>query len=230
VAGTPVLLRWALSVAFAATGGYCLVRCTGTGHRRVDRVDDLAQAVMATIMIAMLWAWDRGDPWGIQSSVFAVASGWFAVRAVAGGVRSAGRLGTADGRDRGLWHQSVVMGAMVWMLLCMPPAPGGGSPAGGAMPTMAGMGDRPGFTVAGFDLITVAAAVYLIAAAPWWLWQWRTALSPARGPATPGCTDRLGCTDRPSGTGSAAGLIAAADPACQALMSVAMGAALLMMR
>jgi hypothetical protein len=208
MAEAAVILRWTLSFAFTLNGCYCLARCTGQGHRRMDRVGDLAHGGMAAVMLAMLWAWDHGDAWGVQALVFAAAGAWFIVRALAGGETKP----TAS-PGRGLWHQGLAMTGMAWMLLRMP-----------AMPATAGhvMAGMTGQHVGGLDAPTTALGAYLLIAPAWWVWRMRAAPMGSTRAAVLVCAGGSGCTRR-------AGLVAVADPVCQALMSLAMGTALLIL-
>ncbi len=203
-----VILRWALSFAFILTGGYCLARCAGKGHRRVDRVGDLAQGGMAVVMLGMLWAWDRGDAWGLQALVFAAAGAWFTVRALAGKEN-----GPPASPGRGLWHQGLALTAMAWMLLRMPAMPAFAT----ADHTMVGMTRQP---VAGLDPLIAGLGAYLLVAPVWWVWRWRNRL--VRRPGTHVLV-------RTSEAVRRVGVTAMADPVCQVLMSMAMGTALLIL-
>ncbi|GIH15942.1 DUF5134 domain-containing protein [Rugosimonospora africana] len=183
-------LRWPLALAFAALGGYCLVRCVWpaarSGHAVCDRVSDAAHAAMSVAMVAMLWAPRPGDRWGLQPAAFAVLAGWFLVRAT----------GRAHSRRHriGLVHQGVVMAAMCWMLLAASPVGssvsgvlGGGS---ATMPMPGAVGHATGAVTTGAvtsgAVTTGVLAGYLALAALWWLRAATVAGSPARASTADG--------------------------------------------
>jgi hypothetical protein len=107
--------RIALTVAFALIGAVCGWRAIrGAACRtRNDRIDAATHLSMSASMVAMVWFRPWLPDW--QMAVFAVAGGWFVVRAVQAG-------GTAAERLRRL-HHGLVLAVMVGMLYRMMPAP-----------------------------------------------------------------------------------------------------------
>lgn len=121
-------LRAALTVAFVASGGYCLLRCVGTGTQRGARlrVNDAVHVVMAVEMIVMVWAPAVPDPAGIRLAVFALAAGWFLVQATGVPLGRSALVPAAPGpacaahpRPGRLLcaHHALLLGVMVWMLV-----------------------------------------------------------------------------------------------------------------
>ncbi len=142
----PLLVRAALTVAFSASGAVHLWRCLAGPARRpgngIEVVNDLIHLLMSVEMVAMAWRAPLRDRWGVQLTVFAVATGWFLVQAIAPlpvGSVVFGAAGTSDLRCRA-WsarHSSRALGAraaclqhaiiaavMVWMIAVMPAADG----------------------------------------------------------------------------------------------------------
>jgi hypothetical protein len=114
-----------------------------------------------------------------------------------------------------LWHQGLAMTGMAWMLLRMPTMPASTA----ASHSMVGMTAQP---VGGLDALSAALGAYLLVAPAWWVWRWRAAPMRVMRAGVQACADGSGSARR-------AGLTAVADPVCQALISVAMGTALLLL-
>ena len=154
-------LRWALTVVFAALGGYCLLRCAlpaswHDGQRWSGRVSDGTHVAMSAAMVAMLWALTDGDRWGIQMAAFGAATAWYLVRAVAGRRSRHDRIA--------LVHQGVAMGAMFWMFFAVSGLLDTSEPA------MPGMNMPDAAHSATGRAVTLGLAGYLALAALWWLW------------------------------------------------------------
>jgi hypothetical protein len=132
---------------------------------------------MSAVMIAMLCTREHGDRWGLQLSVFALATGWFLVRALDSGHRP-GRAGPPRGTRLGLLHQAVAMAAMFWMILSMSHPAGPASPAGMrmSMPGMAaGHVDPLSAPALPATTTTLVLAGYLAVATVWWVGRHRAA-------------------------------------------------------
>jgi hypothetical protein len=215
----PLAVRWSLTVVFAGAGAYCVLRCALPAtammrHRLVDRLSDLAHVAMNTSMITMLWTWWGGDRWGLQLTFFALAMGWFLVRAVDPGSRSAQAIGHCGPR-LGMVHQGVAMAAMLWMILSMP-APGGPGASRSAMsmgaPEMGAHHVGPlSPSALPATVTTLGLAGYLAVAAIWWAGRYRAATV---GPPTANAAMVFGI---------------AGDAACQALMTAAMSLTLVIL-
>jgi hypothetical protein len=133
-------LVWTLTVVFAATAGFCLLRCVvpawiGASRAVVHRVGDCWHAVMALGMVGMLWPWGMHVPALPQNVVFGAGALFFGLQLV--------RPPAGHGR-RALALHAVMMLAMVWMVIAMPLSMGTGF--GGITP-MPGMPGMPGMTV-----------------------------------------------------------------------------------
>lgn len=163
----PLLARVALTVAFSASGAVHLWRCLAGSPRRpgngVDRFNDLIHLLMSVEMIAMAWRAPLHDRWSLQLTVFAVATGWFLVQAIAPLPVRPGMCGAVDISDlrhraaparqsrRGLGaraaclQHAIIAAAMTWMIADMSAADGiAAMPAAGPAPVgtaehMAGM-------------------------------------------------------------------------------------------
>ncbi|MDA3645694.1 DUF5134 domain-containing protein [Saccharopolyspora indica] len=128
----PLLLRWILTVAFAAAalwGLHRLIRAepiatvsgrlvrTGQGQdvpgSPVVRISAAWQVVMSAAMIAMCWPWGMAIPVNPQLVVFGAMAAWFLV--LAAGVRWC----TGHRRWQQLHHAAMAAG-MCWMLAAMP--------------------------------------------------------------------------------------------------------------
>ena len=175
-----------LTVLYAATGGYSLLRWASlgagiSGHHG-DRVAELSHLVMSVAMIAMAWAY--GGPAGnaAQIVLFTVLAGYFLTRLPVG--RSGARLGGCPAPG---FHLLMCL-SMVWMVAAMPLLMGGmpAGSAGGHMHDMpmggadsAGQdGQPPAPTPSWAVVVTVAMSVALLAAAAYWLR--RAVRTPAR--------------------------------------------------
>jgi hypothetical protein len=128
-------LVWTLTVVFAATAGFCLLRCVvpawiGASRAVVHRVGDCWHAVMALGMVGMLWPWGMHVPALPQNVVFGAGALFFGLQLV--------RPPAGHGR-RALALHAVMMLAMVWMVIAMPLSMGTGSGGVTPMPGMPGM-------------------------------------------------------------------------------------------
>jgi hypothetical protein len=145
----PLVVRATVTVVFAATAVLHLVRCldlmrcrarlpAGARTGGVARVNDLVHLLMSVEMVAMAWRGPVFGWWSLQLTVFAVATGWFLVQAVAPLPVGSIRLGAADVPEmqrraaperqpcptvaaRGACIQHAVVAAvMTWMIAVMP--------------------------------------------------------------------------------------------------------------
>jgi hypothetical protein len=156
-------LRWIVTVAFAAAGIVCALRCVRQGPVHC-RVSDVLHALMCAAMIAMAWPAGMDLPRIPQLVLFAVATAWFAGMLAAGATGHGGRWS--------LGHHTLMMAGMAWMLFVMPAvmagmtvhdaASGGGHDhhAGGAAVTM----NSPAHVVV---VAVVLAVVFLVAGTAW---------------------------------------------------------------
>jgi Domain of unknown function (DUF5134) len=97
-------LRWTLTLAFAGTIVFHLVRWlrrAGPGH------EDALHLVMGVAMIVMIWPSGQAVPRGAWIAGFALSAGWFLARAV-------------DSRRLVPLFFATTMGAMVWMTVAAP--------------------------------------------------------------------------------------------------------------
>ncbi|GIE95329.1 DUF5134 domain-containing protein [Paractinoplanes rishiriensis] len=101
-------LRWALTVAFAATAGFHLVRVLRPAAP-AERLTEALHLVMGASMITMIWPWGGILPAPAWIAIFVPATGWFVARAA----RSAGQ------RVAPMFFASATA-AMVWMSAAMP--------------------------------------------------------------------------------------------------------------
>jgi hypothetical protein len=104
-------LRWLLTVVFAATAVFHLVRCLRPSRRRAaeHRFSEVLHLVMGTSMIAMIWPWGEVVPVAVWIAVFTMSAAWF----IAGVAWSAGRRLVPA-------FFATAMGTMVWMGASMP--------------------------------------------------------------------------------------------------------------
>ena len=148
----PIVARAALIVVFATSGVYCLLRCALWSRTRAcgaahGRMSDIFQVAMSAAMVAMLATGFGGDRWGVQLTVFGVATGWFLTRALP-------RVGR-EART-GLVNHAVMMGGMFWMTFTMARSGHMGMP--GAATAVVGSSAIVGAGIAG----------YLAVASVWW--------------------------------------------------------------
>jgi Domain of unknown function (DUF5134) len=190
----PLAFRVVLIAVFAAVGGLHLLRClngslpfVGAG---VERVNDVVHLLMGVEMVAMTWG--GRDRWDVQLTVFAVATGWFAIQAI--GVLPFARL-TADvgqpdrsipdghrratpaprqgrvvcARTAGAQH-AIVAAIMTWMIAAMPVV---GSPAAAStsvhMSAMATPAVPTADHIALSPYLGALLGGYLLLTTPWWL-------------------------------------------------------------
>jgi len=179
-----------LTVLYAATGGYSLLRWASlgagiSGHHG-DRVAELSHLVMSVAMIAMAWAY--GGPAGnaAQIVLFTVLAGYFLTRLPVG--RSGARLGGCpapvppadvplDGVDGGRHAAADGRYARGLGGRHMHDMPMGGADSAGQD------GQPPAPTPSWAVVVTVAMSVALLAAAAYWL---RRAVRNSGTPRGPG--------------------------------------------
>lgn len=152
-----VPLSVALTVLFALSGGYSLLRWAslraGVAGHHGDQVAELSHVLMSLGMIAMVWAYGGGTGDAVQLIAYLALSGYFLTRLVRG--RTTGRPGCpAPG------FHLLMSGSMVWMVAAMPLLMAGSvaGPSGGMQMdgmTMGGM--TMGGTGTGLDARPVTA-------------------------------------------------------------------------
>jgi hypothetical protein len=158
-------LRWIVTLAFVATGVFCLYRLVRQGPA-VHRVCDVLHVLMSAGMVAMAWPGAMNFARVPQVLLFAAAAAWFVGMLVLGGEGHA-----AHGR-LSLGHYALMMGGMAWMVLVMPlamtgmvmSAPASGEHAGMSMGGPAMSGNAPLHVVV---VAVVFAAVFLVAGVGW---------------------------------------------------------------
>lgn len=180
-----LLLRWLVTVGFAGTGCWFLVRGV-RGASVADRISAVAHVVMSAGMIAMAWPWGMSLPVAAQVVVFSAAALWFCALLL-GWMPSECR----EGRHAHA-HHALMMGAMVWMLVTMPDMPvgsggGGHHHHGNAASDVLAQGPaEPG--PSGFVFaIGLLAGTYFVLASSGWI---SSALESARGFADAADADR----------------------------------------
>ncbi|MDT7629872.1 MAG: hypothetical protein QOI50_1802 [Pseudonocardiales bacterium] len=147
-----VPLSVALTVLFALSGGYSLLRWAslraGVAGHHGDQVAELSHVLMSLGMIAMVWAYGGGTGDAVQLIAYLALSGYFLTRLLRG--RTTGHPGCpAPG------FHLLMSGSMVWMVAAMPLLMAGSvaGPSGGMQ--MDGM--TMGGTDAGLDARPVTA-------------------------------------------------------------------------
>jgi hypothetical protein len=164
-------VRVAVTVAFLATGGFCLWRCVelARSRRLGDRIGYGAHALMSGSMVAMVWSPPRLVGW--QMAIFALGCGWFVVQALGVPVASLRPLtGSAypvapmahagrGGRIRCL-HHAALMAVMVWMFHAL----SAGSMAMPGMKTSGATGLTLVLATTGTVYAVVAAVLLAVAA------------------------------------------------------------------
>jgi hypothetical protein len=254
----PVAARVVLIAVFCAVGLWHLLRCLsgsarfgGAGVERVvgagtDRANDLVHLLMGVEMVAMIWGGPRPDPWDLQLTVFAVATGWFAVQAIGvlpvslvttdagrpdgrgqhvqGPAKSAPRPARVASARSACAQHAIVAAAMTWMIAAMPVAGGSGAarPAvhmsGMAMPAVSGLGHA-----AISPYLGALLGGYLLLTTPWWLAAAHRK-SPGRQSAVPRQVRGAGLSVRRFAVGRPGAVIS------HAVMAAAMGAVLLVVQ
>ncbi len=165
-------VRTPLCIVFVMVTGFCAWRCAAsTRSAGVERASYALHGLMCASMAAMVWFPPPLAVW--QVTLFALACGWFAVRATGvtlaslrmappGATRTAPATSGHEGRGgRHLrcLHHAAVMTLMAWMV-------GATAPGTVGMPGMPMPRRAPGPAVAG-GVYCAAAAVLLVAAAGW---------------------------------------------------------------
>lgn len=105
-------LRWLLTLVFAGTGVFHLVRALRPGPG--SRFSEALHLVMSGAMIVMIWPWGMVVPIAGWVSIFTLCAGWFATRAVR----------TGGSRAVPVFFASS-MAMMVWMGAAMSPMAAG---------------------------------------------------------------------------------------------------------
>jgi hypothetical protein len=159
-------LRWIVTLAFVATGAFCLYRLVRHGSA-VHRVCDVLHVLMSAGMVAMAWPGAMNFARVPQVLLFAAAAAWFVGMLVLGGE------GHATHRRLSLGHYALMMGGMAWMVLVMPLAMTGMVMSAPASGEHAGMSMGGGLMMGGnapLHVVIVAvvlAAVLLVAGIGW---------------------------------------------------------------
>ena len=160
---TEPALRWIVTVAFAATGVFCLYRCLRHGSG-THRVGDVLHVLMCAGMIAMAWPAGMTFARVPQVLLFSAAAVWFTGVLVLGSAGAHGRLS--------LGQHALMMGGMAWMVLVMPaamagmtmtPAASGEHAAHGGAAMQMGASSSPGVAA----VAVVLAVVFLVAGTAW---------------------------------------------------------------
>jgi hypothetical protein len=137
-----VVVSLLLTVLFAVTGGYALLRWaelrTEVTGRAGDQVAELAHLLMSIAMIAMTWGYATTTGTIAQIVLFAGLGGYFMVRWFAS------RCSASAGSCPGSVFHLLMCAAMVWMVVAMPwlmasASGSGGAAEGGAAGPMDGM-------------------------------------------------------------------------------------------
>lgn len=114
------VLQWALTVLFALTAGYSLLRLW-RDRGAIGCADAVLHLLMSVAMVVMVWPWGMGVLLVPQVALFGAATLWYCAvwLAVVRDGRLVRRLG-----GHPAWHQlahAAMMAAMVWMLVTMAP-------------------------------------------------------------------------------------------------------------
>lgn len=173
---TPVL-RWLLTLLFAATALWCARVMLLPAIRMTARVDAAWHVLMGAAMVAMAWPWGMGVPTTPQTVLFVLACAWFLGRTAFGAGHDHGGAHSAR-RVSGV-HHAAMMAAMAWMVASMPSLMGGhGTDAGGGHHHALGGGGTSGMAAAApMDMAAVPTAltvtnmalgvVFVVACLPW---------------------------------------------------------------
>lgn len=238
----PLAARVALIAVFSAVGLWHLLRClngsvpfVGGG---VERVNDLVHLLMGVEMVAMTWDRPLRDRWGLQLTVFAVATGWFAVQAIGalpvqfvttdadrrGAHRPATRAprpGPVASVRSACAQHAIVAAIMTWMIAAMPVADSPPSaPPSAHMSAMAMPAASATDHIAVSPYLGLLLGGYLLLTTPWWLLVADRTSRRSRS-AAPRRTGDPGRFIRRVAAGPAAGVTS------HAMMAAAMGAVLL---
>ncbi|MDT7677242.1 MAG: hypothetical protein QOD82_5144 [Pseudonocardiales bacterium] len=112
-----VPLSVALTVLFALSGGYSLLRWAslraGVAGHHGDQVAELSHVLMSLGMIAMVWAYGGGTGDAVQLIAYLALSGYFLTRLLRG------RATEHPGCPAPGFHL-LMSGSMVWMVAAMP--------------------------------------------------------------------------------------------------------------
>ena len=182
VMALPWLIRAIVTAAFSASGAVHVWRCVAGSSRRpgngVELANDLIHLLMSIEMVTMAWRAPLGATWDLQLTLFAVASGWFLVQAIAPLPVGSQTYGAADvpglrcralarpsrrtagGRAACLQH-AILAAAMTWMIAGMSPAD-----AGAAMPVGGSTGHMTSMAMSRASAAVDGAAERFIG---WWL-------------------------------------------------------------
>ena len=112
-----VPLSVALTVLFALSGGYSLLRWAslraGVAGHHGDQVAELSHVLMSLGMIAMVWAYGGGTGDAVQLIAYLALSGYFLTRLLRG-------RATGDSGCPAPGFHLLMSGSMVWMVAAMP--------------------------------------------------------------------------------------------------------------
>ncbi len=113
---------WLVSILFAATGIYYLVRVV-IAISWIDRINNLTHVLMSIVMISMPWGWYSVFPASAQIVVFTLAALWYVFLALfRPGSEAALLAGHHSSSARLLWYHAFMMATMAWMAVAMSPS------------------------------------------------------------------------------------------------------------
>jgi hypothetical protein len=142
-----VPLSVALTVLFALSGGYSLLRWAslraGVAGHHGDQVAELSHLLMSLGMIAMVWAYGGGTGDAVQLIAYLALNGYFLTHLVRG--RATGHPGCPTPG-----FHLLMSGSMVWMVAAMPLLMAGSVAGPGGAMQMDGM-TMGGMTMGGAD-------------------------------------------------------------------------------
>ncbi|MBW0101353.1 DUF5134 domain-containing protein [Pseudonocardia sp. KRD291] len=220
---TSLPLALALSVVFAATGAYALVRWSAamTGPLPPSRrMAELAHLLMSVAMVVMTWSWAGTTGVTVQIVAFSVFTGYFVLDAVR-------RYRTGSHGCAGGSAHALMAAAMVWMLAAMPlimPTPvvagagghGGHSGHGGGDGAAMDMGAHAG-PAAWAVVVTIGACAALLATSVFWTVRGLRGRTVVAGAPLPEVTTTEAAAEPvPTGGGTA---VATAAPAATATVA-----------
>ncbi len=113
---------WLVSILFATTGIYYLVRVV-IAISWIDRINSLTHVLMSIVMIAMPWGWYSVFPTVAQIVAFTLAALWYVFLALFRPGGEAALLASHHSSSaRLLWYHAFMMATMVWMAVAMSPS------------------------------------------------------------------------------------------------------------
>jgi hypothetical protein len=245
----PWLVRAAATIAFSASGAVHLLRCLAGSPRRpgngVDLVNDLVHLLMTVEMVAMAWGAPLRDRWSVQLTVFAVATGWFLLQAIAplpvgSATGAAGAPGLRCRSARAGWprrapgvraaclQHAIIAAVMTWMIAAMSAAHGIAAMSNAGPATARTAGHMAGMAMSTASVAVGGAAprytgawlggYLLLSASSWLVVAYRAGRR--RRAAAPRC-------GRPAWTTSLVAVEAVSGAISYAVMATGMGAVLL---